>query len=231
MIPRRIVAEHLGALAAFVGILPILAFGDIEPSSAALYLDFARGDEGVEWHHGARRVDRNRGVATFGGARDFGSIALRTKLDGVTAASVGGWFFLRRSGEQTLFSRGEPEVGENGERFFRPAPDWVKFFIGTDQRGFFMGSMNGNSRMPFPMVTLAQPTINAWHQLVVVKAADGSQHFFHNGVRVHTDTEAEPAGQVIPFHDRAPGEPIRLAVPHGGLIGEAWVFARALSAG
>mgnify|MGYP006951366396 CR=1 FL=1 len=47
--------------------------------------------------------------------------------------------------------------------------------------------------MPFPLVTLAEPSIDAWHQLVIVKEANGIQRFFHNGMQVHTDAEAEAA--------------------------------------
>jgi len=47
---------------------------------------------------------------------------------------------------------------------------------------------------------------------------------------VHTDEEAEAAGRVRPFRDATAGEPVRLAMPLGGLIGEVWVFPRELTA-
>jgi dienelactone hydrolase len=213
-----------------VGFAVATARAEIDERTAALYLDFAREQDQVQLHGGARRVDRNGGALAFTTAAQFAEISQRPNLDGAKSATIGGWFFFTCAGEQALFSRGLPAVGENGERFFRPAPDWVKFFIGTDQHGFFMGSMNGNSRMPFPLVTLDEPSIDAWHQLVIVKEADGIQRFFHNGTQVHTDSEAEAARVMIPFHESAPGDPIRLAVPCGGMIGEAWIFPRALTA-
>jgi hypothetical protein len=84
--------------------------------------------------------------------------------------------------------------------------------------------------MPFPCVTVEELTINRWHQLVIVKRADGFQEFYHNGRLVHTDTHATAAGRVRPFIDRAAGKPIRLAMPLGGLVGEAWIFSREISA-
>jgi dienelactone hydrolase len=206
------------------------ARADIDEQSASLFLDFARAQNNVRLHSGAHRIERNGGALAFTTAAQFAELAQPPKLNGVAAASCGGWFFLKRTGEQAFFSRGLPELGENGERIFRPATDWTKFFIGTDQRGFFMGSMNGNSRMPFPLVTLDEPSIDAWHQLVVVKEANGIQRFFDNGTQVHTDAAADAAGVVVPFHDTADGEPIRLAMPHGGMIGEIWIFPRALTA-
>jgi dienelactone hydrolase len=217
----------LGCLAGFAA-APALA--QVDERSASVYLDFAREQNQVQLHGGARRTDQNGGALAFTTATQFAEISQSPNLEGVKGATVGGWFFLTRAGEQVLVSRGIPDVGENGERFFRPTANRAKFFIGTDQHGFFMGSMNGNSRMPFPLVTLDELSIDAWHQLVVVKEANGIQRFFHNGTQVHTDAEAEAAGVVIPFHDTTPGEPIRLAVPHGGMIGEAWVFPRALTA-
>src|SRR5262245_9677956 len=41
------------------------------------------------------------------------------KLDGAKAATVGGWFWLRRASEQTIFCREVPTVAPLGERMFR----------------------------------------------------------------------------------------------------------------
>ena len=112
---------------------------------------------------------------------------------------------------------------------FPRATNWVNFFLGTDQHGFLMGCVNGNSRMPFPLVTLSHVAEGQWHQLVLVKDAQGGQRFYRNGELVHSDQDAEPAGYVWPFRDIEAGEPVRLAVPLGGRIGEAWVCARELS--
>jgi dienelactone hydrolase len=145
------------------------------------------------------------------------------------AATVGVWIYPRRSGEQYFAARGLPETGENGERFFRRQENWVNFVLGTDHRGFFLGTINGNGFMPFPRVTLEEVPINSWSQLVVVKTVDGFQKFYRNGALVHSDSNAVTAPKIWPFHDTAPGEPIRLMMPFGGTIGEAWVFARELS--
>ena len=205
-----------------------IASADVTPDSAALHLDFQRDAAGVRLQHGARH-SAEFGALEFTAPLQFAEVDFSRRLHAIEACTIGGWFLLRRSGEQALMFRGAPEVGVNGERFFRPAADWVKLLLGTDQRGFLMGCVHGNSRMPFPLVTIDELEINAWHQLVAVKDAGGGQKFFHNGVLVHSDEHAETKGRIWPFIDRADGEPLRLAVPLGGLIGEAWVFAHELS--
>jgi hypothetical protein len=92
-----------------------------------------------------------------------------------------------------------------------------------------MGCINGNSRMPFPLVTLEMLQPGEWHQIVVVKQADGFQRFHHDGVLVHSDIHAEAAGQAWPFADEQPGEPLRISVPLGGSIGEVSLWPRALT--
>jgi len=200
------------------------------PSGAVWRVDFARGADGVKLMHGARHV-----TGTFGGAIEFTSALqyaeaeFSRKLDGLEAATVGGWFYVRRRGEGAFLFRGTPEIAPLGERRFPPARDWVNFFLGADQHGFFMGCLNGNGEMPFPLVTLDELGIDAWHQLVLVKDARGGQQFFHNGVLVHSDADSCWAGKIWPFYDVAEGEPLRLAMPQGGLIGEAWLAPRALT--
>ena len=204
---------------------------DPSPRGALLHLDFSRGTEGVRLMHGAKRV-----TGSFGGAIEF-TTALQyaetdfaRKLDGVQAATVGGWFYVRRAGEGAFLFRGQPQIAPLGERRFPPAKDWVNFFLGADQHGFFMGCLNGNGQMPFPLVTLDALRIDAWHQLALVKDAQGGQRFYHNGVLVHTDADSCWAGKVWPFRDTADGEPLRLAMPQGGLVGEAWIVPHELSA-
>jgi hypothetical protein len=94
-----------------------------------------------------------------------------------------------------------------------------------------MGTLNGNGRMPFPHVTLDAVPINTWNQLVIVKDAEGYQQFYQNGALIHTDRDAAAAPQVLPFREtpEGEGEPVRLTMPLGGLIGEAWIYGRALS--
>jgi hypothetical protein len=147
-------------------------------------------------------------------------------LDELRAMTVGGWFRPKESGEQLFFHRGSLEAGPNGERMFRPREDWVNFLVGTDRHGFFMGAVNGNGAMPFPLVTLNEVAPGTWNQLVVVKTADGHQKFYQNGALVWTDLDAAAAPKVTPFRESAPGEPIRLS----SATGEAWIYPRELDA-
>ena len=146
--------------------------------------------------------------------------------------TVGGWFFPRRAGEQYFFFRGLPDGRPAGRAaMFRPEDDWVNFVLGTDSHGFLLGTINGNGTMPFPHVTLNEVPINAWSQLVVVKDARG----YHD---VLPQRHARPHRRAMPRRPARSGrsattktgEPVRLAMPLGGLIGEAWVFPRELSA-
>jgi dienelactone hydrolase len=156
-------------------------------------------------------------------------VPLKGKLDAVESATVGGWFLPRRRGEQTFVGRGEIETAPEGERMFRPAKGWVNFTLGCDSRGFLTGTINGNGEMPFPYVTLDDVPEQSWSQLVVVKQKDGVHRFYRNGVKVHDNAEMAATGKVWPFEDTADDEPLRVGVPLGGKVGEAWVLRRALS--
>lgn len=160
----------------------------------------------------------------------YSEVELPRSLDGIKAMTIGGWFYSRRWGEQAIFSRGLPEINAVGNRMFQRREDWVDFLLGADQHGFIMGALNGNATMPFPHVTVNELKINTWNQLVVVKDAEGFQKFYQNGILIHTDRNSCYAPKIWPFQDTANGEPVRLAMPVGGLIGEAWVFPRELSA-
>src|SRR5688572_2862398 len=118
-----------------------------------LFLDFEQDDPRIKLLHGAKRVD---GKLEFTSALQFAEVNFFRALDGAKAASIGGWFFPRRSGEQYFMFRGAPEIAPLGERFFRPTNSWVNFVLGTDQRGFLMGTINGNGTMPFVHVTVNQ---------------------------------------------------------------------------
>ena len=170
-------------------------------------------------------LDGQREVRT---AREAVEVPFQRKLDGVTAVTVGGWFYTRRKGEQIWISRGTPEIGPQGDRFFRPEKDWVNFVLGTDQRGFLMGTINGNGTMPFVHVTVYEIPINTWNQVALVKDAAGYQKFYVNGTLVHTDRDAASAPRIHPFRDTTAGEPLRISMPLGGFVGEAWVHAREL---
>jgi hypothetical protein len=166
----------------------------------------------------------------FRTAFDVAEAEFTRLLDGIEAATVGGWFYTRRKGEQVLFSRGVPDIEPLGNRFFRPAEDWVNFVIGTDQRGFLYGTINGNGEMPFPHVTVDEVPINTWSQLVVVKTDAGHHEFYRNGTLVHTDRDSTWQPKVHAFRDTAAGAPLRFSAQQGGLIGEAWVYPRAVTA-
>ena len=230
-----------GLLALLFALVPAAARADIVPSEAAAYFDLRQGaadlanpgqklllrdleapaERGLEFTNALQVAETNREHAA----------AVAGKLDGIDAMSAGGWFYCRRTGEQVFFCRGLPEVAPQGERMFRPSADYVNFCLGTDPHGFVLGTVNGNGRMPFVHVTLNEVRINTWNQLVVVKGADGYQKFYQNGALVHTDRDAEAAGKVWPFRETGKRhEPLRLMMPMGGTIGEAWVFPRELTA-
>jgi dienelactone hydrolase len=204
-----------------VQLVPILAL------ACVLSLNFEKDDPRIKLFHGARRVD---GALEFNTGLQYAEMEFSRQLDGVKAVSIGGWFFPRRSGEQYFMSRGVPEIGALGERFFRPTNNWVNFVMGTDQRGFLMGTINGNGLMPFVHVTVNEVAFDAWNQLVLIKDTNGFQKFYINGTLVHTDRNAISAGKIWPFNDTASGEPLRLAIPLGGRIGEVWICSRELSA-
>ena len=215
-----------------------LAWAVLESGSAssadpppAIEIDFEKDDPALRLVNGAKRIDCPHGGALeLATAIQYAEIDVRGKLDGARGATAGGWFFPRRIGEQDFLSRGLPEIAPLGERMFPPRKDWVNLVLGTDEHGFLLGTVHGNGRMPFPYVTLCRVPIGSWSQLVVVKREDGYQDFYRNGELVRTDRDAAAGGAPRPFVDTAPGEPLRIAMPLGGLVGEVWVHAHALSA-
>jgi Abhydrolase family/Concanavalin A-like lectin/glucanases superfamily len=218
-----------------------VATAELTPRGAVLYFDFAKSAADLVSGrnlslHGCRLSDlkhdpmqREHGPALeCTSAAQYAEVALPRALDGVLAVSVGGWFYTRRHGEQVLLTRGLPEIAPLGERRFPPNGRWVNFTLGTDEHGFLMGAINGNSTMPFVHVTVNELPINTWTQFVVVKDAEGYQKFYQNGTLVHTDRYSCWGGKVWPFHDLDVGEPVRMSVPQGGMIGEAWIYPREL---
>jgi dienelactone hydrolase len=206
---------------------PLFLLTPAAVAEPALHLDFARDMPDVKLVGGAKRLEA---ALEFTNPLQYAEVPFARKLDGIDSITVGVWVYPKRAGEQCFFFRGVPESGPNGERMFRPNDKWVNFVLGTDQHGFFLATANGNGTMPFPHVTLNEVPIDSWSQLVYVKDAAGYQTFYVNGTAVHSDKDAAAAGKVRPFRDTEAGEPVRLAVPLGGRIGEAWVYARALSA-
>lgn len=232
----------MGVLAAACSLVVALTapslFGGVTPRGALLYVDFARDPKGRCRLVGARWGDLEHDplqaahgpALEFSGPYQYAEVDLPTgALDGAAAVTVGGWFYTRRSGEQYFLSRGVPQVDPLGNRIFRPRNDWVNFVLGTDEHGFFLGTIHGNGSLPFAYVTVNEVLINHWNQLVVVRDAEGYHKWYQNGVLIHTDREAAAAPMARPFREVTQGEPVRLAMGMGGLIGEIWVFARELS--
>ena len=196
----------------------------------------------VDGHHtnGVRLLNGTKWISHSNGARleftsplQYAEKSIPGSLQGLTAMSVGGWFFPRRSGEQYFAFRGIPEIGAQGERFFRPSDRFVNFVLGTDQHGFLLGTINGNGAMPFPRVTVNDVAFDTWSQLVVTKDARAHHRFYINGALMHSDEHASTAGKVWPFREdfgALTNEPLRLAMPLGGLVGEVWIAPRALGA-
>lgn len=207
---------------------PVGARAQIRPADCALFLDFSGEDEGLRLKHGAKVSEQPFGRALeFTTHLQFAEAAFSQKLSGAEAVTVGGWFFPRRVGEQYFLSRGTTETGALGERYFRSAERWVNFVLGTDERGFLLGTIDGNGVMPFPYVTVNEVAFDTWNQLIVVKSARGVHEFFLNGTLVHSSSSS--AARARPFIDTDAGEPVRLAMPLGGLVGEVWVLARAVT--
>jgi hypothetical protein len=211
------------------------ASAQVTREQAILYLDFGAKTAPLALLHGARESE---GGLEFVASRQFAELrkeetaALSRGLRGVDSLSVGGWFLCRRAGEQVFFQRGEVEIAPLGERMFRPNDRFVNFCLGTDQHGFFMGTINGNGSMPFVHATVTEVPIQTWRHLVIVKDVSGFHHFYQNGTLVHDDRHSMHAPSRQPWRETDDGlhEPPRLQVSLGGLIGEAWVVGRALSA-
>jgi dienelactone hydrolase len=200
-------------------------------SGPILAVDFSKGDAGARLVNGAKWAGGpNGGALEFTTALQYAELDFSRKLDGLKAMTVGGWFYPLRSGEQSFLFRGVPEVGPQGERMFRRNDHWVNFLLGSDNHGFLLGTINGNGTMPFPYVTLNEVPIDEWSQLVIVKDAEGYQKWYRNGTLICGDRDSTYTPKVWPFHDREEGDPVRLAIPLGGRIGEAWVWGRELSA-
>jgi len=217
------------------------AMGEVAAGDALVYCDFARGTANLApaggnllLHAGLSRGEGGYLEFTSAGQwaelDDRGMAAVSERLREVNSLSVGGWFQCRRVGEQVLLGRGDVAIGPLGERLFRPSERFVNFCLGTDDRGFFMGTINGNGLMPFVHVTVNDLPILTWQQLAVVKTNDGYHEFYQNGALVHTDRRARAAPSRQPWQETAEGagEPIRLRMPAGGLMGEFWVIGRAL---
>src|SRR6188474_1870651 len=142
-----------------------IAFATLLLSALTLH---AAAEPVIQWSAGDKPREFRR-------ADDVIILDAATKLHGADGATIEAWVLPRRMGEQVFVARGLPEIGPGGERFHRPAEGWLNFFIGTDARGFLMGCINGNSRMPFPLVTIERLAPAEWHQVVVVKQPDGFQ--------------------------------------------------------
>lgn len=198
-------------------------------AKALVWLDFEGAETNLVLHGPGQAKGEFGGALEFTSPLQWADYGISNKFANLREMTIGGWFFLKRSGEQYFLSRGLPSEGPNAERMFRPEKEWVNFVLGTDQRGFLLGTVNGNGYMPFPYVTLEEPGIDEWHQLAVAKDSAGHHHFYHNGALVHSSSDRMASGVVHSFKDDGAGEPIRLSMPYGGMIGEAWVLGSGVS--
>lgn len=228
-------------VAAFVEARPAAA--QVTREQSLVYWDFSRGLKNLASCGGGAELENGLNLRAdqpleFVSPRQAvrlsreGMQGLSEALRRVDSLSVGGWFLCRRGGEQVLLQRGDVEIAPLGERMFRPSDRLVNFCLGTDQHGFFMGTINGNGTMPFVHVSVNDVPIQTWQQLAVVKDAAGFHYFSQNGMLVHDDRHSMHAPSTQPWRESDVGidEPLRLQVPLGGLIGEAWIVGRALSA-
>lgn len=198
---------------------------------ALLHVDWSDPPDDIKLHQGAKiEKQGSRHVVTFTQALQHVELPFAKKLGHIEASTVSVWVKPKRVGEQTFVSRGLPESGANGERMFRPHGDWVNFLLGTDQRGFFLGTIHGNGKMPFPLVSLDEVAIDQWSWLVAVKTADGYHKLYRNGVLVLHDKDSAWTPLVRPFRDETKGEPLRLMMPLGGSLGEVSIYGRELTA-
>jgi dienelactone hydrolase len=203
----------------------------IEKDAALLWLDFESETASLSLRGQPKIVS-----GKFGRALEYDSILQSAELQfpklpsPIEEFSIGGWFYIRRTGEQYFFSRGLPKTAPGGERVFPREQQWINFVLGTDHRGFLLGTINGNGGMPFPLVTIEELIIDQWHQLVCTKDSHGVHRFYHNGALVHTDANAANRPRPHPFNESAEGQPVRLMMPLGGRMGEAWIFPRVLTA-
>ena len=124
----------------------VSALAQIDPKSAALFLDFAAANPPIKLVEGAAHTN---GVLRFTHNLQYAEVTGAPSLDGIKSISIGGWFYPHRWGEQYFFFRGLPEIDDWGRRFFPPQKNWVNLVLGTDNRGFFLTTANGNSFMPF----------------------------------------------------------------------------------
>lgn len=211
------------------------------PETSLLYVDFKQGLENQGQAQGALRLhggpaNDHDGRLEFTSAQQSavldgaGTSRLSTALAGCDSLTVGGWFLTRGMREQNIFGRGEMTVGPLGQRMFPPDPQFINFCLGTDHRGFLMGTVHGNGSLPFPHVTTNDVPVLVWQQLATVKTADGRHEFFQNGTRVHSDREAFWKPAVATWRESASGavQPVHLRMPAGGLVGEVWIVGHAL---
>ena len=104
---------HIAAWLCWAATPPTLA--GIVPNEAVLFLDFAQPHDEVRLNFGARHErSATNGWLEFNTALQFAEVDFQRKLNEVQAASIGGWFFLRRSDEQALLFRGLPETAPGG---------------------------------------------------------------------------------------------------------------------
>src|SRR3954469_3519603 len=127
-------------LAIALCVIASAAHAQVGPSSSVLFID-GNHTNGLRLLNGAKWITHSNGARLeFNGPLQYAERSLDTSLAGITEMTIGGWFFPRCNGEQYFFFRGAPEIGPQGERFFRPNDRFVNFVLVTDQRGFLLGT-------------------------------------------------------------------------------------------
>src|SRR5262245_17494416 len=106
-------------LFAVVCLLALRVPAEISKESALLWLDFQEGFGPLKAQNGLRVADGASGkVLEFNAPVQVAEMEFQRKLGDDRELTVGGWFYIKRSGEQYLFSRGIPFVAAGGERMF-----------------------------------------------------------------------------------------------------------------
>jgi hypothetical protein len=90
---------------------PLAVAQETSPPEAVWRSDFANPHDGVKLMHGVQRVSGSFGAALeFTSALQYAEVDFSRKLDGIQAATIGGWFFIRRRGEGCFLFRGTPQI-------------------------------------------------------------------------------------------------------------------------
>src|SRR5687767_6922739 len=103
---------HLRCCAAFLSLICSPGMGSEKlPRETILHLDAAAEIPDARLLHGAKRnPSAGGGSLEFTNALQYAELDFAKRLDGVQAASIGAWVYLRRAGESAFLFRGVPEI-------------------------------------------------------------------------------------------------------------------------